>query len=87
MQHEYKKQREENINDLFTDMQLPFFIGMLYFIFQMPLMDSFLRKYFAFIPIYMSDGNMNFYGMVLKSILFASCFYSINNIISYLVSI
>jgi len=87
MQHEYKKQREENINDFFTDMQLPFFIGMLYFIFQMPLMDSFLRKYFAFIPIYMSDGNMNFYGMVLKSILFASCFYSINNIISYLVSI
>lgn len=87
MQHEFKKQRDEEINDFFIDIQIPFFIGILYFIFQMPLMDSFLRKYFSFIPIYMNDGNMNVYGMAMKSILFASCFYGINNLITYLVSI
>lgn len=86
-QHEFKKQRDANISDFFSDIQMPFFIGMLYFIFQMPMMDSFFSKYFAFLPIYFKDGNLNFYGMLFKSFVFATFFYGINQIVSYLISI
>ena len=86
-QHEFKKQREENVSDLFSDIQMPFFVGMLFFIFQMPLMDSFFNKYFTFLPLYFKDGNLNFYGMLFKSFAFASCFYSINLLVAYLISI
>ena len=37
---------------------MPFFVGMLYFIFQMPLMDTFFSKYFSFLPLYFTDGNL-----------------------------
>lgn len=86
-QHEFRKQREEQANDLFTELQLPFFIGMLFFIFQMPLTESLFKKYFAFLPLYYSDGNLNFYGMLFKSITFGSCFYGINGLVQYLVTI
>lgn len=86
-QHEFKKQQQETVNDFFTDIQLPFFIGMLFFIFQMPLMDSFFSKYFSFLPLYFKDGNLNFYGMLFKSLVFAFCFYSINQVVAYLILI
>lgn len=86
-QHEFQKQREENISDFFSDIQMPFFVGMLYFIFQMPLMDTFFSKYFSFLPLYFNDGNLNFYGMLFKAFVFGSCFYGVHKIVSYLISI
>lgn len=74
--HEKNKHREEMVGDLFSDLQAPILVAVLYFIFQMPIVNTILRKYFSFLNIYHEDGNINFIGMLLKSSLFGSLFYS-----------
>ena len=74
--HEQNKHREEAAQDLFSSLQIPIFVGILYFVFQMPIMNTLFRKYFSFLSIYHDDGNFNFIGLLLKSSLFASMFYT-----------
>jgi len=80
MNHEQTKYREAAAQDWFSQLQTPIFVGILYFIFQMPIMNTLLRKYFTFMTIYHEDGNFNFMGLVLKSALFGSLFYSMETI-------
>ena len=68
--HKVKKQRERLMDTLLTEIQIPSFIGILFFVFQMPLIDALIFKRFSFMRIYNEDGNFNFYGLFLKSILF-----------------
>jgi hypothetical protein len=68
--HKVKKQREHLIDTLLTEIQIPIFIGILFFVFQMPLIDALIFKRFSFMRIYNEDGNFNFYGLFMKSILF-----------------
>ena len=68
--HKQKKHRERLIDTVLTEVQMPFFIGILFFIFQMPLIDALIFKRFSFMRIYNEDGNFNFYGLFIKSILF-----------------
>ena len=82
--YEKEKHREDVVDMIFSELQLPLFVGTLFFIFQMPLMNSFFSKYFSFLSIYHSDGHLNLYGMIFKSVLFTSVFFSLNKTISYL---
>jgi hypothetical protein len=68
--HKVKKQRERLMDTLLTEIQIPIFIGILFFVFQMPLIDALIFKRFSFMRIYNEDGNFNFYGLFMKSILF-----------------
>jgi hypothetical protein len=81
---ELEKLRENTVDDLFSELQLPIFIATLFFIFQLPLMNKFLTKYFSFLPLYYTDGNINLYGMILKSFVFGSIFYTLNKTINFL---
>ena len=54
---------------LLTEIQIPLFIAILYFVFQLPVINSLLLKYFSFLAIYDIDGNFNLIGLILKSIL------------------
>lgn len=81
---EIEKSRENTVDDLFTELQLPIFIATLFFIFQLPLMNKFLTKYLSFLSLYYSDGNINLYGMIIKSMLFGSVFYGLNKTINFL---
>jgi len=74
--HEQTKHREEIAQDTFSALQLPIFVGILFFVFQMPIVNTLLRKYFSFMTIYHDDGNFNFIGLLLKSAMFGSFFYS-----------
>jgi hypothetical protein len=74
--HKVKKHRERLMDTLLTEIQVPIFIGIMFFIFQMPLVDALIFKRFSFMRLYNTDGNFNFYGLFLKSILFG-CSYSI----------
>lgn len=78
--HEQNKHREEVAQDLFSSLQIPIFVGILYFVFQMPVVNTLLRKYFTFLTIYHDDGNFNFIGLLLKSMLFGSVFYMIQHV-------
>jgi hypothetical protein len=73
--HEREVRREKTAGNLFSDLQVPILIAVLYFIFQMPVVTTLLYKYFSFLTIHNADGNMNFTGLLLKSALFGSLFY------------
>ena len=81
---EVVKERESKVDLFFNEIQLPLLIGILFFIFQMPMVDSFFMRNFSFLSIYHDDGNINFYGIIVKSIIFGSIFYSIHKSIEYL---
>jgi hypothetical protein len=75
--HEQKKYREKMIDKIIVEIQTPVIIALLFFVFQSPFVNSFLFKRFSVFSLYNSDGNINFYGLILKSILFGMLFYSI----------
>ena len=79
-----EKFRKETADDLVVQFQTPIFVALLYFIFQMPIFNQILYKYLSRLPIFKPDGNINLYGMILKSVGFASIYYSMEKIITYL---
>ena len=85
--HKQKKHRESMIDTLLTEFQAPIFVAILFFIFQMPVVNSLLYKRLSFLPIYNMDGNINFHGLLLKSAIFGAFYYSMKNIIDYISSI
>ena len=85
--HERGKHREQVATDLFSQMQIPILVAVLFFIFQMPIVNTLLRKYFTFLKVYNEDGNLNFTGLIVKSAMFGSAFYSAQNLATYLSTI
>lgn len=82
--HSQKVHRERLIDTILNKIQTPMFVAILYFIFQMPLLNNLLYKMNSFLPFYREDGNMNTYGLLFKSLLFGSMFYSSSQIIDYI---
>ena len=78
-----EKYRKETAEDLVVQFQTPVFVALLYFIFQMPIFNQLLYKYLSGLPIFRSDGNINLYGMILKSTGFALVYYSMDKIVDY----
>jgi hypothetical protein len=75
-EHEEKKIREKKAASWFDEFQIPIMISLLYFIFQLPIINTVIFKRFSFLSIYREDGNFNLLGLTLKSIIFSSIFYS-----------
>jgi hypothetical protein len=75
-QHEQSKHRERLVDRIFTEIQLPLLISILYFVFQMPIVNKILFKPLSFLTIYDADGNFNFQGLILRSLLFGLCFHT-----------
>jgi hypothetical protein len=74
-EYEEKKRKRSVIDGFITDFQTPIFIAIIYFIFQMPIINTFIFKRFSFLSIYNDDGNFNFYGLLLKSVMFGTIYY------------
>ena len=83
-EHEQKKHRKQVADDIFTSLQTPILVAFLFFLFQMSIVSKIMYKFLGFLPIYNSDGNLNIYGLIFKSSMFGSIFYSIHNIIQFL---
>jgi hypothetical protein len=86
-EHEKKKHRKRVVDDIFTSLHTPLVITFLYFIFQMAIVTKTMYKTLQFLQIYHTDGNLNIYGMVFKSILFGAVFYGIHKMLDFLSSI
>jgi len=76
-EYESKKKRENQIDAILTEWQTPFVVALLFFIFQMPIVNTMIFKRFSFLAVVDTDGHFNFYGLFLKSALFGIAFYSI----------
>jgi hypothetical protein len=79
-----EKVRESRLDMIITELQVPVMIGLLYFIFQLPFITNVLNKYLPFITLYTNDGNLNFNGLLIKSILFGGVYYVATQVIDYL---
>jgi hypothetical protein len=84
LQRENAKRRDSYVDRILSDLQVPILISMLYFLFQLPLINTMFFKRFAFLSIYNVDGNINFYGIALKSTLFGSLFYMLQKTVNVL---
>ena len=71
-EYEAKKRRENKIDYILDEIQMPVFVSLLFFLFQTPVLNTLIFKKFSFMTIYNSDGNFNFNGLFLKSLLFGS---------------
>jgi len=76
-EHRSRKHRKRMVDDLLEEFQIPLLVVFLFFLFQLPILNTLIYKRLSFLPIFHTDGNPNFYGYVLKSLLFGSAFYFI----------
>jgi hypothetical protein len=79
-EYEGKKKAMNSANEFTDRMQIPVLIAILYLIFQLPIVNTMIFKKFSWFAIYDLDGNFNFYGLLLKSVLFGGVFYGFQRI-------
>jgi hypothetical protein len=86
-EYQQNKQHQNRLDQLLNEFQIPIVISILFFVFQMPLINTMIFKRFAFLSIYNDDGNYNFNGFVFKSIIFGAAYYLIMKATNYLTEI
>ena len=68
--------QNESLDDLYSEIQTPMLLAVMYFLFQLPI---FRRQLFRYFPVLFStDGNFNINGYIFSSILFGLMFYLMN---------
>jgi hypothetical protein len=83
--HTRRQNKQDSLDVMYDELQIPILIGIIYFMFQLP----FFRKHlFAFLPsLFNKDGNPKLSGYAFNSLLFAVLFYIIKKILNYLTDI
>lgn len=85
--HQEKKHKKSKKDEIIEQSQIPIFVAVLFFLFNMPLVNSMIFKRLAFLNIYDSDGHFNTYGLFLKSASFGLMYYGFSFIIDWLADI
>ena len=84
----YNKNLEDssyNIENIYQELQQPILIAVLYFLFQLPIIQKYL---FKIVPsLYKTDGNPNIFGYIINSILFSALFYFLLKGLNYFSSV
>jgi hypothetical protein len=83
-EYENKKRLEKSRETWFDEFRIPAIISILFFMFNMPIINTMIFKRFSFLSIYNDDGNFNIYGLGLKSILFGALFWILNQSMEYM---
>lgn len=74
-----RESKTDSLDALYNELQVPILIGILYFLFQLPVVR---KNMFKYIPmIFNKDGNMNISGYVSNSVLFGLAYYAMNKFI------
>ena len=73
-ENQRKQNQSDNMDYIYTQLQIPLIVGILYFLFQLPIIR---KRMFAFLPsLFNKDGNPNLSGYVFNSVIFA-LFYAL----------
>jgi len=90
-EHEILARRIKNQNTkdsleiLYDEFQIPIIIGLLFFIFQLPVVRS---KFLSILPsLHNLDGNPNLTGYILTSVFFGICYYVISKSLTHMQTI
>jgi hypothetical protein len=77
-----KENRLDTLEAIYIDLQIPILLGVMYFIFQMPV---FRAQLLHFVPsMFASDGNFNIVGLTGTSVMFALSYFVIMKIFNKL---
>lgn len=82
----YNKQneKEDSLDKLYNQIQIPLLLAILYFIFQLPIFKNTLFKY---LPIlFNTDGNINLTGLITTSLLYGFIYFTITKTMTTLAS-
>lgn len=74
-----KTSHQNNIENMYNELQTPILLGVLYFLFQLPIFKKLL--YQTFPSLFMNDGNLSINGYIFYSALFSIVFYFLNRIV------
>lgn len=78
---EYKQ--DTMFEKIYAEIQLPLIIGLLFFLFQLPVVKQYNKTLLPF--LFKTDGNPNLYGYIANSIMFASMVHILLKLVSYMV--
>ena len=82
--YNHSQKKSDNIEYLYSEIQYPLLIAIVYFLFQLPI---FRKKLFYLIPfLFTKDGNYNINGYLITSLLFAIIIYilmKVMNMVSF----
>ena len=83
-EYERKQKRYNTMDTILTELQTPLFITILFFIFQLPIINNMLFKKFTVLSLHKLDGNFNLTGLILKSIIFGIFYYLSFSMVSFI---
>ena len=76
-EYEQKIRQHNHWDSILNDIQIPVFIAILFFFFQLPIVNTMIFKKFAFLALHHEDGNFNMMGLIFKSGIFGLLYYSV----------
>lgn len=79
-----KKRKSNRIDDVIEKTQIPIIVAIIFFIFNLPIVNRLIFQKLAFLSIYNADGNFNMYGLILKSVFFGIAFHIFTYIVELL---
>lgn len=84
--HQQKQKRKRDLMDIISDSQFVIYLSLLFLLFNLPIVNRLLFNVISrFGWFYYADGNLNFYGLVLKSIIFGLTYLVIQKGVDYIV--
>jgi hypothetical protein len=76
--YNYNVENNNRLDDLYSEIQVPILLAVLYFLFQLPIFRKYLFTYFPI--LFSKDGNLNINGYLFMSALFGILYYLLNKI-------
>lgn len=73
--HLQNQKQENQVDQLYNEIQAPLMIGVLFFMFQLPFFQKFIKKNLPM--LYLQDGNVTMSGYVFKAFLFSVTYYGL----------
>ena len=75
-------QKDDSLDALYNQLQIPITIGVLYFLFQLPIIK---KTSLRLLPmLFHKDGNPNLSGYLVQSVLFAIVYYASSKAMNYM---
>ena len=81
MYNNRQNRRTDSLDEMYSEIQIPLLLSVLYFLFQLPIFKKQLLKYFA--VLFHKDGNYNIQGYLFTSILFGLLYYFLTKVMLY----
>ena len=85
--HKKEKDSKSRMDKLVEDGQIPILIAMMFFIFHMPIVETYLIKSFSFLSIKDLDGNFSMNGLIMRSMAFGMVYHGVTYAINTMSSL